>query len=64
MAAAATKPAAVVAAGLRTVVRPPTARGNAIRETRLPPRDAMFRGEKINTTEDHAVLHVALRVYG
>ncbi len=24
-------------------------------------RDAMFRGEKINTTEDRAVLHVALR---
>ena len=23
--------------------------------------DAMFRGEKINTTEDRAVLHVALR---
>lgn len=25
-------------------------------------RDAMFRGEKINTTEDRAVLHTALRV--
>lgn len=24
-------------------------------------RDAMFRGEKINTTEDRAVLHTALR---
>ncbi len=27
----------------------------------LARRDAMFRGEKINTTEDRAVLHVALR---
>src|SRR6185437_4815665 len=25
-------------------------------------RDAMFRGEHINTTEDRAVLHVALRM--
>src|SRR6266513_2677817 len=25
-------------------------------------RDAMFRGEKINTTEDRAVLHAALRM--
>ena len=24
-------------------------------------RDAMFRGDKINTTEDRAVLHTALR---
>jgi glucose-6-phosphate isomerase len=24
-------------------------------------RDAMFSGEKINTTEDRAVLHIALR---
>jgi len=24
-------------------------------------RDAMFKGDKINTTEDRAVLHVALR---
>lgn len=27
-------------------------------------RDAMFRGEKINTTEDRAVLHTALRARG
>ncbi|GAB2620748.1 glucose-6-phosphate isomerase [Streptomyces capparidis] len=27
----------------------------------LPLRDAMFRGERINTTENRAVLHVALR---
>lgn len=27
-------------------------------------RDAMFRGEKINTTEDRAVLHTALRAPG
>ncbi|MER7055778.1 MULTISPECIES: glucose-6-phosphate isomerase [unclassified Streptomyces] len=27
----------------------------------FPLRDAMFRGEKINTTEDRAVLHTALR---
>ncbi|OAH16065.1 glucose-6-phosphate isomerase [Streptomyces jeddahensis] len=27
-------------------------------------RDAMFRGQKINTTEDRAVLHVALRAPG
>src|SRR4051794_16572121 len=31
-------------------------------ESRVPERrDAMFRGEKINVTEDRAVLHVALR---
>ena len=31
-------------------------------ESRLPARiDAMFRGERINVTEDRAVLHVALR---
>lgn len=27
-------------------------------------RDAMFRGDKINTTEDRAVLHTALRARG
>ncbi len=33
------------------------------RETRMPERrDAMFRGEHINTSEDRAVLHVALRM--
>jgi glucose-6-phosphate isomerase len=32
-------------------------------ETRMPARrDAMFRGERINSTEDRSVLHVALRM--
>ena len=35
---------------------------NLARECRLKDRiDAMFRGEKINTTENRAVLHIALR---
>jgi len=36
---------------------------DAARRAHLEPRrDAMFRGEHINTTEDRAVLHVALRM--